>query len=398
MREGQNEFSVAAHWPGGFEEAGLQRWATELRARLAAPQVSLGLVFMAPRLFPHAAAVLELLRVHARIPLLVGCSGQALVAGGEELETNPGLVVGLYHLPGATLEACHFGQSQVEEANGPAYWHAETGRGPDDVNGWIAFADPFHMDCERWLRAWNEAYVPVPTYGGLASGLSGQPGTQLYFNGEVFEEGGVAVAVGGRVRLEGMISQGCSPIGDTWTITRSDRNVIFRIGNRRAYDVLTETVSKLTPDEKRRLQGDIYIGLAVNEYLEEFHRGDFLVRGLIAVEPGSGALAVDATPRIGQTMQFQRRDAATATEDITQLLQRKKLQLSGRRILGGLLCTCNGRGSRLFKESGHDARRVHEALGDVALAGFFCNGEIGPVGERSLLHGFTASVAVLVAD
>ena len=396
MTEVGNDFSVAGHWAGEFDEPALQTWAEQLRAKLSAPEVSLGLVFLSPRFTAHAAAVLELLRVHARIPLLLGCSGQWLISGEEEFEENAGLAVGLYYLPGAKLEACHFTQEQVEEANGPAYWHLETGVTPEATHGWLAFADPFRMDCEAWLRQWNEAYGPTPILGGLSSGGAGESSTQLYLNGDVFEEGGVAVSVGGEIRLESVISQGCTPIGDTWTITQADRNVIFQIGNRRAYDVLAETFNGLPADEQRKAQGNLLIGLVVNEYLEEFHRGDFLIRNLMAADPGSGAIAVGALPRIGQTIQFQRRDAKTGTEDITTLLQRERQKLVRARILGGCLCSCSGRGRRLFKEPNHDAHHVQDLLGRFGLAGFFCNGEIGPVGEHNFLHGYTASLALFV--
>ncbi|MCX6904049.1 MAG: FIST C-terminal domain-containing protein [Verrucomicrobia bacterium] len=396
MTDEQSGFSVAGHWAGKFDEAGLQAWASALHARLHASQVSLGLVFMSPRFFSQAATVLELFRVHARIPLLIGCSGNWLIAGDEEIEEHAGVVLGLYHLPGADLKACHFTQAEVEEANGSAYWHAATGVGPKEASGWLAFADPFHMDCEAWLREWNEAYAPLPVFGGLASGPSNEAGTQLYLNGEVFDEGGVAVAISGDTRLEGVVSQGCTPIGDIWTITRSERNVVFQIANRRAYDVLAETFNQLPPDEQRKARDNLFVGLVANEYLEEFHRGDFLIRNLMAADPGSGALAVGALPRIGQSIQFQRRDAATATADITGLLQHKKERLGSQRIFGGLLCSCNGRGQRLFKEPNHDARHVQEVLGPFGLTGFFGNGEIGPIGQKSFLHGFTASLALFV--
>ena len=125
----------------------------------------------------------------------------------------------------------------------------------------------------------------------------------------MFEDGGVAISVGGDVQLTGVISQGCTPIGETWTLTRVEQNLIHHIGNRPAYAVLAETFQKLPPDEQRKAQGNLFIGLVVNEYLEDFHRGDFLVRNLIGGDPHSGVLAVGALPRAGQTMQFQRRDA-----------------------------------------------------------------------------------------
>lgn len=388
--------AVAAHWAGPFDEAAFEKWAGALRARLEAPAVSLGLVFMSPELFPQSSQILDVIRVHARVPLLAGCSSPGLIAGAEEIEGDPGLVLAMYALPGADLKAFHFTQEQVEEANGPGYWRLETGVEPDRTNGWLAFLDPFTLDCETWLRTWNEAYAPLPVMGGLASGNSPEPATQVYLNGEVFEEGGIAVSIGGDVALAGITSQGCTPIGQTWTLTKVERHIVHEIGNRPAYEVLAETLDQLTPEQQRHARGNLFIGLVVNEYLEDFHRGDFLVRNLIGADPNTGSIAVGALPRVGQTVQFQRRSAAAATEDLAELLARARRKLEGATLYGGCLCCCNGRGRGLFGAPNHDARMIQESLGPLVLAGFFCNGEIGPVGERNFLHGYTASLALLV--
>jgi small ligand-binding sensory domain FIST len=389
-------YAIAAHWAGGFDEAGLRQWAQDLRAQLLAPQVSLGLVFMSPKFFPFARQTLEILQVDARIPLLVGCSSNGLVAGAQEIEGATGLVLALYSLPGADLQGVRFTQEQVEAAGDPGYWPRETGVEPARTNGWLVFIDPFHLDAENWIRTWNEAYAPQPALGGLASGVFNQQLTQVYLNGDVFEDGGVAVSVGGEVQLTGVISQGCTPIGETWTLTRVEKNLIHHIGNRPAYAVLAETFQKLPVEEQRKAQGNLFIGLVVNEYLEDFHRGDFLVRNLLGGDPHSGVLAVGTLPRTGQTMQFQRRDADAATEDMNELLTRAKNQIGDATIYGGCLCCCNGRGKHLFGRPNHDAEMVQERLGPLGLSGFFCNGEIGPVGKKNFLHGYTASLALFV--
>ena len=379
-----------------MDEAGLADWARRLRARLPAKEISLGLVFMSPKFFPHAAQVLEILRLHARIPLLVGCSGGGLVANAEELESAGGLVLALYYLPGAKLKAVRFTQEQVMSADGENFWPVETGVAKANVNGWLAFIDPFHLDGEKWLRLWNENYATIPVYGGMASGHFPEPLTQLYIDGEVFEDGGVAIAVGGDVALTGVISQGCTPIGEAWTLTRVQQNFIQHIGNRPAYAVLSETVQQLSAEDQRKVQGNLHIGLVVNEYLDEFHRGDFLVRNLIGGDPNSGVLQVGALPRMGQTIQFQRRDAAAASEDLNELLTRARKNLAGVEIYGGCLFCCNGRGKHLFGRTSHDAKLLQAHFGPTGIAGFFCNGEIGPVGEKNFLHGFTASIALFV--
>ena len=390
------ETSIAAYWPDGMNEDGLADWARRLRARLPAKAVSLGLVFLSPKFFPHAEQVLEILRLHAQIPLLAGCSGGGLVVNAEELESTGGLVLALYALPGATLKGVRLTQEQVAGADGENFWPGETGVARDKVNGWLAFLDPFQLDGERWLRSWNQNYSGVPVYGGLASGNHSEPRAQLYLDGEVFEDGGVAIAVGGDVTLAGVISQGCTPIGEAWTLTRVEQNLIRNIANRPAYAVLSETVQNLPPEEQRKVQGNLHIGLVVNEYLEDFQRGDFLVRNLLGGDPNSGVLAVGALPRMGQTIQFQRRDATAASEDLNELLTREKTRLVGTEIFGGCLFCCNGRGKNLFGRASHDSELVQAHFGPAGLAGFFCNGEIGPIGNKNFLHGFTASLALFV--
>lgn len=393
----QNNFSVAAHWPGGFDEPGLQRWASQLRRRLPQPNVALGLVFMTPRLFERAEEVLELLRLHGQVPRLVGCSSTSLIAGNQELEEDAGLVLGLYSLPGAQLHAVHVTQAQLEQVQSPSAWHRLTGLPAHQPRGWLGFADPYRFDCERWLESWSQAYPGLPVVGGLALGSGPNHHVQLYLDGQVFDEGAVVLALGGEVALESVLAQGCTPIGDSWTITQVERNLILSIANRPAYEVLVETYHRLPAREQQKTRGNLVVGLAANEYQEEFRRGDFLVRNLIGADLQTGILAVGALPRVGQTLQFHRRDPEASTQDMITLLKQARQRLAGRTIYGGCLCSCAGRGRHLFGESHHDARQVQQHLGPMGLAGCFCNGEIGPVGRKNFVHGYTASLALFVS-
>lgn len=392
----KSQHAVAAHWSGGWDDAGLQHWAEALRGRLPAPSVTLGLVFLSPQFFDRAAEVLEILRVHARIPLLVGCSSVGVIANGEEHQDDAGLSLALFHLPGARLRAVHFDQESMESLSGPGGWPGVTGVDAAGVNSWLVFADPFHLDGERWLREWNAAYPGIPTVGGLASGVWEEQRTQLYLNGDVHETGVIALAVGGEVRIEPIVSQGCTPIGDTWTITKADRQRIVQIANRPAYTVLVDTFNSLSKEDQSKTQGNLFVGFASSEYRDEFRRGDFLVRNLLGANAAEGTIMVGAAPRAGQTIQFQRRDATAATEDLSWSLARARERIAGRTVYGACLCCCNGRGARLFGRSNHDAGLLQEQLGPLPVAGLFCAGELGPVGERNFLHGYTAAIAVFV--
>ncbi|MCX6023583.1 MAG: FIST C-terminal domain-containing protein, partial [Chloroflexi bacterium] len=256
-------------------------------------------------------------------------------------------------------------------------------------------ADPFRMDCDALVEGLSAAYPGLPVMGGLASGDPRVQRSHVFLNDQVFSEGGVALAVGGALTVETVVAEGATPIGEAWTVTAAEANVIGAIGRRPAYELLMETLMALPEALRRRAQQNLLVGLAINEYRDSFGRGDFLIRNLLGADRQSGALAIGALPRVGQTMQFQIRDAESADQDLRELLAAAKRQLGERQPLAALLCACNGRGRGLFGAPDHDARAVAELLGPLPLAGFFCNGEIGPVGGANHLHGYTASLALL---
>jgi small ligand-binding sensory domain FIST len=165
---------------------------------------------------------------------------------------------------------------------------------------------------------------------------------------------------------------------------------------RPAFEILAETFQALPEETQQRARSNLLVGLAMNEYQDEFQRGDFLIRNLMGINQETGELVIGAAPRVGQTLQFQVRDPNAADAELSLLLDRTRDELEGRPAVGGLLFACNGRGIGLFGASDHDAHAVANHFGQIPLAGFFCNGEIGPVAGKPFLHGFTASLALIV--
>jgi small ligand-binding sensory domain FIST len=349
----------------------------------------------------HAAHLPEIVRRVWRetgAPVLVGCSGIGVIGPGRELERVPALALLQLALPGGSLRAVRFTQAMVETCRDAEAWHRGLGVGPRDVNGWVVFADPFHLDAEALIAGLGEAYLGVPIVGGLASPGPLDRRTWVFLNGEAYSDGGVGLGIGGDYGLVPLVSQGCEPIGETWTITGVQDHWIETISNRPAVDVLVETLSGLPEDLQPRAQQNVLVGIAADEYRHEFARGDFLVRNLIGLDRGSGAIAIGALPRLGQTIQFQMRDAATADLDLTLMLDDLRPHLAGRKPIAGVLSSCNGRGVGLFGSSHHDASAIDRKLGPLPLAGLFCAGEIGPVGNAPHLHGFTASLGLIVRN
>jgi small ligand-binding sensory domain FIST len=204
----------------------------------------------------------------------------------------------------------------------------------------------------------------------------------------VVDSGAVGVRVPG-TRIQPLVSQGCRPVGNPYTVTRAEGNVIHELGGVPPLQRLREMVTKLSPEDRALVGQGLHVGRVIDEYKAEPERGDFLVRGVIGVDQESGALAVGDRIEVGETIRFHVRDADTADEDLRDLLDRE-----AKPAAGALLFTCNGRGSRLFSVPDHDASLVSEKLGGLPLAGFNCAGEIGPVGGKNFLHGFTASIAL----
>jgi len=362
---------------------------------VAAPAPDLALFFASPDYQDLETLVAQAYRRTAA-SVLVGCSGQGVVGPDREIEGQRALSLLNLDLPGTNFHPRHIQMEDVEALQTPADWHAWFGLPPERVNAFIVLADPYTFDPDQLVSGLSSAYPEAAMLGGLASGLDSSQGTAVFMNGDVFRSGAVALAIGGAYTLRAVVAQGATPIGEPWTITDVDRNVLKTIGNRPALDILRETLNGLTGAMRERAARNLLVGLAMDVYRDTFAQGDFLIRNLMGIDPTSGAVAIGAMPDVGQTIQFQIRDAEAADQDLKRQLAAANERLDGAEVAGALLCTCNGRGVGLFGTANHDAQTISSALGSIPLAGFFCNGEIGPVGSKTYLHGFTASLALFV--
>ena len=374
----------------GYSEGIVTKAARETRAELGA-EVSCAVVFFSPDYAEHLEDFLELVRVYGQTPLLLGCTGAGLIGTRHEAEDQPGFSLLLLSLPKTKLHVFEFSQKDVEASGGPAFWQREAGVNADTVDAWIALTHPARLDAERWLAEWNLAYPGVPTLGGLASGASED--LVLCRDGGIIAGDALALGFSGGLRVQTIVSQGCRPIGEPLTITGAKQNLLLSLGSKPAYGVLNTVFNGLTKQEKDRARNNLFAGLAMSEYLEEYKRGDFLIRNILGADPEAGAVAIGSPLRVGQTLQYQLRDRDSADEDLRELCY--AAEEDGARPFASLLFSCNGRGRGLFGVPDHDAGVLAEVVGAHPSAGFFGNGEIGPVGKSNFLHGYTASAALL---
>jgi small ligand-binding sensory domain FIST len=327
--------------------------------------------------------------VHERLEPrnLIGCGAGGVLGSGREIEEGPGAVVWALRAPGAEITTHHLearpGDPGVEITGLPD---------PQALgDAAIVLADPHSFSAEALLGRLNAERPGMPVLGGLAS-ASVAGSASLFRDGDVLDAGAVACSLAGMAVVP-CVSQGATPVGPEMTITAARANVISELASKPAIERLREAVAELEPDQQRLAAAGLMLGLVVDENKPEYKRGDFLVRPIIGADPDAGTVALGQQVRVGQAVRMHVRDGASADEDLREALRAQAEALGSEGAAGALLFTCNGRGSHMFDVPDHDATAIEDALG-VPAAGFFCAGEIGPVGGHNFLHGFTATIAV----
>lgn len=362
--------------------------ALEARRGLGPAEPDLAVVFASAHFTATAEAVLDGVHEAAGPRALAGCVAEAVVGAGKEVEAQPAVSVWLASLD-TPVRTFHCRFDQTDGRAGFAGWPA------DETGAHLLIADPFSFPADLLLKTVNEGSPDSPFIaGGMASGGMGPGDTRLFLDHQVVTSGAVGVALGGNVDVLALVSQGCRPIGRVLTVTRSEGNIIYELGGKPPVERIKELFSSLPDHDRELMSAGLLVGRVIDEYKTDFERGDFLVRGVVGADPDSGAIAVGDAVSVGETIQFHVRDEASADEDLRATLKAARDSVGDRRITGGLLFTCNGRGTRMFSTPDHDAALLASELDDPPIAGFFCAGELGPVGGKNFLHGFTASMAL----
>jgi small ligand-binding sensory domain FIST len=325
---------------------------------------------------------------------LLGCVGESIVGNDQEIERGPAL--SLWAAKWARpVETTPFHLILERTSDGASLlgWPDALVEAQPKQSAILLLGDPFSLPVDLFLDQINENYAGLPVLGGMASGIRAPGQCRLLLNGEVLDQGGVGVLLQGEIGLRSIVSQGCRPIGKHMVITKAEENIIEGLGGKPPLAQLQQLWQELSREEQQLFQQGLHVGRVINEYQGTFQRGDFLVRNVLGLDQTSGALAITERVRVGQTVQFHIRDAATAAEDLHALLQHD-ISAHERRPAAALLFTCNGRGTRLFSQAHHDARAVRKEAGVIPVAGFFAQGELGPIGGQNFIHGFTASIAL----
>ena len=380
---GEPDLHVAVHQAAG-----------QVRARLGGLEPDLVLVFVSAHHADDYPEVPGAIRLHMPLAHVVGCSGGGVVGGGREIEHGPAVSITAAHLPDVRVQPFHLDPSTVDAlAAEPELWHTwvEPGRQPPHF---LLLPDPFSCDARELIASLDVAYPGSVKVGGLASGSPEAGGNALFLDDAVFPDGAVGLALGGDIEVDAIVAQGCRPIGSPLFVTRAFRNRILELDGRRPTEVLTELYHELDPADRELFGRALFLGVVMTAGRDRYEHGDFLIRNIVGLDGESGVIAVAEQLEPGQVVQFHLRDAASSRRDLERLLRRYSAQ-NGQEPEAVLLFSCLGRGEGLYGEPDHDSRLIAEYLGGAPVGGFFCAGEIGPVEQRTFLHGYTSSIAVL---
>jgi len=376
----------------------------------------LGFLFISSAYASEYPRLVPLILEKVPMSVLIGSGGGGIIGvdtdnQAQEIEGNPALSLTVAHLPRVDVQAFQISSDEIPDLDsGAQAWTDLTGVSPEQDPDFILLADPFFSKVNDLLEGLDFAYPKAKKIGGLASAMTMGMQTGLFYHSPdnddtaLIREGIVGVALSGNnIEVDAIVAQGCRPIGPQYQITQAERNVITEMAEvqedgveqaKPPLQILRELINELSPQDQELAQNALFLGIARDEFQLELQQGDFLIRNLLGVDPKVGAIAVGDRLRPGQRIQFHLRDGNTSAEDLEVLLENYQQQEKTSFPVGALLFSCLGRGKELYGKPNFDSQRFRQAMNQIPLGGFFCNGEIGPVGNQTFLHGYTSSFAI----
>lgn len=379
----------------------IERVLTQLEA---AP--NLAIIFISSAFASEYSRVLPLLKGPLGGAHIIGCSGSGVIGRTRaghlvEIEDTAGISLTVAHLPDVNIQGFHLSIDELPDLDSPpSEWTEIIGVSPADKPHFLLMADPFASGMNDLLQGLDFAYPESVKLGGLAGIESINRSCGLFCGQQLYRQGVIGVALSGNIVIDAIVAQGCRPIGPTFRVVEADRNVVTQVAAQSSeaeanaqtpLDALQELFQDLDEMDRQLAQESLFIGLAQSNFKQSLGQGDFLIRNLVGVDPKVGAIAIADRIRPGQRIQFHLRDAHTAKDELAALLEAYCLNDQGQVApSGALLFACSGRGTSLFDSPNCDTGQFSQHLGPLPLGGFFCNGEIGPVGKTTFLHGFTS--------
>lgn len=350
--------------PTTFDATSLTRAAEGCLANLGSDP-DLVLAFVTSDYRKNLSQLIEILQIDGHASRIVGATGSGLYGFQKEHENTTGISLLFLKLP----------KTEIKIFENPSNAAAIRLAVPDPA-GFFLFGNPVASDAGGALPVLHESFPEVPLVGGCAAGGPGAEDVFVFTESGIVRSGELLLALSGPLRVVPLVSQGCSPIGEPFVVTGSRDENVLTIGRKEAFSVLAATWEALPDELQAEAVGNICAGLAINEQVDHYDIGNFLIRHIVSTDLEKGWLELADSPREGQTMQFQMRDGSAAGEELRKHCRHIREQHGT--PFAGVLCGGQGRGKQLYDAEDRDVRLIEEHLGTFPLAGFFSNGEFGP--------------------
>ena len=382
--------SFASEKPS-LEEA-LSECVAKVKGELGSETVDLAVVFASPHYRDGYDQIPQLIAEGLAPKRLIGCSAGGVIGGGHEIEQRAGVSLTAAVMPNVEAIPFHLENDSLPDLDAsPGSWESIVGTTRENKPQFLLITDPFTIRSDNLLLGLDYAFSGSVKVGGMASGGQGPGANALILDDRVHTSGAVGLAFHGDIVIDTIVAQGCRPVDKPMKVTRCKSNVLLELDGVQALQALRDLYESLDDRDKDLARHSLFLGVVMDEFQDHPQLGDFLIRNIIGMDPESGAIGIGERLREGQIVQFHLRDAQTSAEDLTGLVNQYRDGQRQTRVAGGLLFSCLGRGMYLYGQPDHDTGIFRDALGEIPLGGFFCNGEIGPVQGSTYLHGYTSS-------
>ncbi|MCH7866410.1 MAG: FIST C-terminal domain-containing protein [Myxococcales bacterium] len=371
-------------------QAAVSEASEAIRRELASQPADLVVIFVSGSHAERASEVACMVAAEFPTALLFGCTAASVIGAGREMEEGAAVALAAARLPDVSLSPFAISGPELHALGSDTdAWRARVGVENCNDPGLLLLGDPYSGDAEAILRGIAHSYPQSVQVGGLASG-GGQPGeNQLILGEKVYRDGFIGIAMSGNVVLESVVSQGCRAVGPPMFVTAFRGNQILELDGRRPIDVLEEIAAEGPEADIPLFRGSLFIGIQMDHNKVTVEAGDFLVRNLLGADPVNGGLSIGAELVENQVVQFHLRDGESASNELDERLSKYAKERPA--VSGSLLFSCMGRGRGMYGVANHDSDALRRHLGEIPVAGFFGNGEIGPIAGKPYLHGYTSA-------
>ncbi|HYY24137.1 MAG TPA: FIST N-terminal domain-containing protein [Candidatus Udaeobacter sp.] len=372
--------------------------AMEAMAQASVARADAAVIFFTVEHASRHGELIQTVRRITRTDQTIGCSAAGVLTSAGETEASQAVAVLVFSSDQIQSQAFLLNPVRERDQEVGAQIARKIVSNPGRESLLTLLPDTYHCQPRRLLGSIEESVGFMPIVGAGAS-ENGMAQTTYQLSGDTLTSNAVAgLHLCGSFAASIDITQGCQPITESMVITKAEKNLIFEIDDRPAFEVFAQMLKGPLAEDLRRALMFVFVGLPADPEENTFGAGQYLVRNIIGLDPANGILAVGEEVREGQSMIFTLRDGQRARDDLNQMLERQRQNLGGKKPAFGLYFNCCARGNSLYGMPGIDTAYIRQALGDFPLIGMFGGYELAPLGGANHLFAYTGVLALITEE